>query len=114
MGVGRASVAAGLCYIILRWSWSGGGSDTQTFSYTIGKFLEAKLGIFAADRCKAGGAAFKDCSELLCGGKAVRNVGRSSSTASVLLRRGPPRFDVLNPRLLAATFFAKPRNARSA
>ena len=56
----------------------------KSFSYSVGKFLEAKFGIFAIARCEARGAAFKDCSELFCGGEAVRNVGRSSSTAFVL------------------------------
>ena len=41
---------------------------TKSFSYAIGKFLEAKFGIFAVARCEARGAAFKNCSELLCGG----------------------------------------------
>ena len=40
----------------------------KSFSYAICKFLEAKFGIFAIARCEARGAAFKNCSELLCSG----------------------------------------------
>ena len=78
------------------------------------KVLGSEFGIFAVARREARGASFKNCSELFCGGEAVRNVGRSSSTAFVLFRWGPPRFGVFNFALAGRDFLREAAQRKGA
>ena len=76
--------------------------------------MEAEPGVFASAGGEAGSAAFKDRSELFRGGKAVRSVDRSSSSALARFRWGPPRFDVLNFALASRDFLSETAQRKGA